>query len=487
MAARCKGSLSPAITRRAGTRLEPKLARFAAGFYTSRNAPALRFPDLPPMFESVQKQATALARDGLAVRRLVASCRSVLSSRGEAAGVSLATATLDLYRELDRKEQRRFFAALLAEFSPDAKQVLAAAQAYATEASAANLAHLSAVAEPARQELLRRLNRAPGGTAAILRMRERILELKREHRELEAVDADFRHLLSSWFNPGFLQIVRVDWHTPAYLLEKIIVHEAVHEIQGWNDLRRRLDTDGRCYAFFHPALPDEPLIFVEVALMDRIAEAVPPLLDAQSTSKEPSRANTAVFYSISNCQPGLRGVPLGNFLIKRVVDVLSEELPRLKVFCTLSPIPGFAAWLGPLLEAPEAPGNAPLAQALKVVARDRELHADVAGIAGDAKRAAMRLAPLKEPLTRLCATYLLQCSDGSEPAQDPVARFHLNNGARMERINWLADPSRKGLRESLGMMVNYLYLPSAIQTNHQKFVRGEIVASRRVRALRLGE
>ncbi len=437
------------------------------------------------MFESVQKQAAALARDGLAVRRLVASCRSVLSSRGEAAGVSLAKTTLDLYRELDRKEQQRFFAALLAEFSPDPKQVLAAAQSYAAEASAANLARLSAVAEPSRQELLRRLNRAPGGTSAILRMRERILELKRDHRELEAVDADFRHLLASWFNPGFLQIVRVDWHTPAYLLEQIIVHEAVHEIRGWNDLRRRLDTDGRCYAFFHPALPDEPLIFVEVALMDRIAEAVPPLLDAQSASKGPSRANTAVFYSISNCQPGLRGVPLGNFLIKKVVDVLSQELPRLKVFCTLSPIPGFTAWLAPLLEAPEAAGNELLAQAAVAVAG--VLRGDLASIGGDSAGAAARLEPLREPLTRLCATYLLHRGEASEPAQDPVARFHLNNGARMERINWLADPSRKGLRESLGMMVNYLYMPSAIQTNHQKFVRGEIVASRRVRSLALGD
>jgi malonyl-CoA decarboxylase len=437
------------------------------------------------VFESVQKQATALARDGLAVRRLAASCRSVLSSRGEAAGVSLAKATLDMYRELDRREQQRFFAVLLAEFSPDPKQVLTAAQAYATEASAANLVRLSAVAEPPRQELLRRLNRAPGGTATILRMRERILELKRDHPELEAADADFRHLLSSWFNPGFLQIVRVDWHTPAYLLEQIIAHEAVHEIQGWNDLRRRLDADGRCYAFFHPALPDEPLIFVEVALMDRIADAVPPLLDAQSASKDPSRANTAVFYSISNCQPGLRGVPLGNFLIKKVVDVLSQELPRLKVFCTLSPVPGFAAWLGPLLEAREAERNEPLARALQAVAR--ELDGNLASIGADAASAAVRLGPAKESLTRLCATYLLHGGDGSEPGQDPVARFHLNNGARLERINWLADTSRKGLRQSLGMMVNYLYAPSAIQTNHQKFVRGEIVASRRVRNLALGD
>ncbi len=224
--------------------------------------------DLPfaSMFESVQKRAAIIARDGLKVRRLVVSCKKLLSERGEAAGVSLARITLDLYRELDDKERARFFAALLAEFSPDPTRVLAAANAYAAEPSASNLSQLSVAAEPPRQELLRRLNRAPGGTATILRMRELLLELKRDQTELDAVDWDMRHLLSSWFNPGFLQIVRVDWHTPAYLLEQIIVHEAVHEIRGWSDLRRRLAADGRCFAFFHPALPDEPLIFLEVAL-----------------------------------------------------------------------------------------------------------------------------------------------------------------------------------------------------------------------------
>ena len=435
------------------------------------------------MFESVQKRATAIARDGLAVRRLIASCGKLLSERGEAAGVSLARLTMDLYRELDKKDQARFFAALLAEFSPDPIQVLAASKAFAAEQSAANLLRLGIVAEPPRQELLRRLNRAPGGTATILRMRERLLELKREQHEFEAVDADFRHLLSSWFNPGFLQIVRVDWRTPAYLLEQIIAHEAVHEIRGWNDLRRRLEGDRRCFAFFHPALPDEPLIFVEVALMDRMADRVPPLLDVQSTFNDPTGATTAVFYSISNCQPGLRGVSLGNFLIKNVVEVLSREFPRLKVFCTLSPIPAFAAWLGPLLEARDPRQSGPLAGALDAVAR--QIGTDLGEIASDADGAPDRLAPLEEPLTQLCATYLLRRPDGNEPAQDPVKRFHLNNGAKLEQINWLADSSRKSLLESLGLMVNYLYEPRAIEVNHEKFVRGEIVASRRVRSLAL--
>lgn len=435
------------------------------------------------MFESVQKRAAALARDGLKVRRLVINCRKLLSERGEAAGVSLAKITLDMYRELDDKENARFFAALLTEFSPDPQRVLAASKAYADKPSAANLAKLSIVAEPPRQELLRRLNRAPGGTATILKMRERLLELKPGETELDAVDWDLRHLLSSWFNPGFLRILRVDWHTPAYVLEQIITHEAVHEIRGWNDLRRRLQADGRCFAFFHPALPDEPLIFLEVALMDRMAESVPPLLDAQSTSGDPGRATTAVFYSINNCQPGLRGVSLGNFLIKNVVDVLSREFPRLKVFCTLSPIPGFGAWLGAQLKQRGSENSTPIAQALKAV--DAGLGPDIAKIASDPENAVERLAPLQEALTRLCATYLLNRGNGSEPVRDSVARFHLNNGAKLERINWLADTSRKGLRESLGLMVNYLYEPRAIEGNHQQFVDGTIVASRQVRGLAL--
>jgi malonyl-CoA decarboxylase len=227
------------------------------------------------------------------------------------------------------------------------------------------------------------------------------------------------------------------------------------------------------------------LIFVEVALVNRMADAVASLLDVRSTSNDPDRATTAVFYSISNCQPGLRGVSLGNFLIKQVVDVLSQQFPRLKVFCTLSPIPGFVGWLGALLKEPDAEKHKPLAKALKAVIK--ELGADVGRVAADPKNAVERLAPLRDPLTQLCATYLLQRSVGSEPARDPVARFHLNNGANLERINWLADVSKKGLRESLGLMVNYLYVPRSIQSNHEKFVRGEIVASRRVRALVLGD
>jgi malonyl-CoA decarboxylase len=432
------------------------------------------------MFESVQNRAAALARDGLKVRRLVASCKKLLSERGEASGVSLAKATLDLYRHLNRKEQARFFDLLRVEFSPDPERVLAAAKAYSQMPAASSLAQLCICAEPPRQELLRRLNRGPGGTATILQLRERLLELKRDQPELDAVDWDFHHLLSSWFNPGFLQIVRVDWRTPAYLLEQIIAHEAVHEIRGWGDLRRRLESDRRCFAFFHPALPNEPLIFVEIALMDRMADAIGPLLDAQPSAGDSSGASTAVFYSISNCQPGLRGVSLGNFLIKNVVDGLSREFPRLKSFCTLSPVPGFCDWLSGLLKTGDAAQPKAWAPALQTIA---------AGVGADLSKISSspdcleRLEPFKEPLIRLCASYLLHRSNGGRPTPDPVARFHLHNGARLERINWSADRSKKGLRESLGLMVNYLYEPRAIEDHHEKFVRGEVVASRRVQAL----
>ena len=434
------------------------------------------------MFDFVPKRVSAPARDGARVRRLVASCRKLLSERGEAAGVSLAKSTVALYGGLDKKDQPPFFAALLADFSPDPAQVLSASKAYAADPSAGNLKQLSIATEPPRQELLRRLNRAPGGTATILRMRERLLDLKREYHELDAVDWDFRHLLSSWFNPGFLQVVRVDWRSPAYLLEQIIAHEAVHEIRGWNDLRRRLEGDRRCFAFFHPALPEEPLIFVEVALMDRMPGDVGPLLDAQLPENDPARATAAIFYSISNCQPGLRGVLLGNFLIKNVVELLAHEFPRLKSFCTLSPVPGFVAWLSPLLKRGAADKADPMEPALAAVAA--RLGTDIVRVASDPGPGAIeRLAPLRDALTALCARYLLHPGEGSDPSGDPVARFHLNNGAALERINWLADTSKKGLRESLGLMVNYVYDPRSIEANHEKYVGGGIVASRRVRGL----
>jgi malonyl-CoA decarboxylase len=434
------------------------------------------------MFENIQNRAALIARDGLKVRRLVSACHKLLSERGEAQGVSLAKETLAQYQSLDKKEQVRFFLALAEEFSPDPKSVQLAAQAYAENPSPENLATLNQVVEPPRQEVFRRLNRSPGGTRAIVRLRERLLAELRDYPQLRSVDWDLHHLLSSWFNPGFLTIVQVDWQTPAYMLEKIITHEAVHEIHGWNDLHRRLEADRRCFAFFHPALPQEPLIFVEVALVDDMPGTVAPLLAIDAVSGEPRKASTAVFYSISNCQPGLRRVPLGNYLIKQVADLLSAEFPKLKHFCTLSPIPGFTAWLARAIKDETRRGEK-FDAALKKVAH--ALGPDPAKVSMDPKAAIEKLTPLKEPLAALCATYLINDGKADGFTRDPVARFHLNNGARLERLNFRADESRKGLRESLGLMVNFVYERRSIEANHEQYRQHHVVASRAVRGLLL--
>jgi malonyl-CoA decarboxylase len=435
------------------------------------------------MFGYAERRAAVVARGGAKVVRLLEDCAKLLTERGQAVSMSVSREMLELYVQLNRQQQIGFFLGLLDEFAPDPETVLAAAKRYADEPSAERLVELHTLAEPPRQELLRRINRAPGGMAAILRMREHLLHAVREHPKLTVVDWDFRHLLTSWFNPGFLQIVRVDWRTPAYILERIMAYEAVHEIQSWSDMRRRVERDRRCFAFFHPALADEPLIFVEVALVDTMPTTIAPLLNTATEHGDPNQATVAILYSINNCQPGLRGVSLGSFLVKRVVDVLSAEFPKLRRFCTLSPIPGFATWLAAHLREPAADRPAALARSLDAIAK--ESGGDLSRLMADAAAAPERLKPLRNPLMALCATYLLSTGTESEKAQDPVARFHLNNGARLERLNWRADDSKRSLRESLGMMVNYLYEPRAIEANHERFVHGRIAASRQITSLTL--
>lgn len=265
--------------------------------------------------------------------------KRLMSGPGEANSSSMAQDVIRHYQALDDGGRLDFYSLLAEKFNPDPKSVMQAALAYAEQPDARNLIALTRITESPRQELLRRLNRAPGGTKIILTMRREILKLLEKRRDLAALDYDIRHLLSSWFNPGFLKMHRVDWQSPAHVLEKIIHHEAVHAIDGWDDLRRRLQPDRRCFAFFHPQLPDEPLIFVEVALLGDIPDAIGPLVDKKSEPNEATKFKVAVFYSISNCEPGLRGVSLGNFLIKRVADQLKAEFPSLKTFVTLSPIP----------------------------------------------------------------------------------------------------------------------------------------------------
>ena len=405
--------------------------------------------------------------------------RRLMSGPGEANSSSMANDVIRHYSTLDHEGRIEFYTSLADKFNPNPKAVLDAAAAYAADSNAQNLIKLTRAAESPRQELLRRINRAPEGTKIILTIRREILKLLDKRRDLAALDYDIRHLLSSWFNPGFLKMHRVDWNSPALVLEKIIHHEAVHAIDGWDDLRRRLLPDRRCFAFFHPQLPNEPLIFVEVALVAEIPNAIGPLVDKQSSPSASSKFKTAVFYSISNCEPGLRGVSLGNFLIKRVADQLKAEFPSLKTFVTLSPIPGFVDWISKPVDLAALEQDAVVAgkfdKALRQISlkgksvAQRVAEGWVPSIATDIE---------KDALQALCAIYLIHFS--THLSGSPVAKFHLGNGARLYRLNWAADLSKKGLRESAGLMVNYLYDLDEVEENHEKFNSGEVVRAKSV-------
>ena len=396
----------------------------------------------------------------------------LLTGRGEATGVAMARDLLDCYGELDADGRTEFFEALATKFGADADALRAAAEAYIADQSEETGLALHEASEPRRQELIRRLNRAPGGTAALVGMREDLIDRLRDHPDFGPVDSDFSHLLGSWFNRGFLVLRRIDWSMPASILEKIIRYEAVHEINGWEDLRRRIDPpDRRLYAFFHPALVDEPLIFVEVALTSGIPEAIGPILAEDRAPIDPAEATTAVFYSISNCQRGLRGVSFGNFLIKQVVEELARSFPGLKTFVTLSPVPGFRRWVETQRES--EPPNA-LKEGDEAILADLETD-DWADDPDRVERA-------RPVLMRLAAQYFLKARTGRGTPPDPVARFHLGNGARLEQLDFLGDPSPKGLAASYGLMVNYLYDPKTIERHHEAYAnKGEVAASQAVR------
>jgi malonyl-CoA decarboxylase len=390
---------------------------------------------------------------------------ALLSERGEASGAALARELLRVIGELSPEDRAAFHLFLAENFDADPASLRRAAEAWLAEPTPECAATLAEAAEPPRQELLRRVNMGPGGTAALVAMRKDVLAVLRETPKLALLEGDLRHLLASWFNRGFLELRRIGWHTPAFILEKLIAYEAVHEIHGWDDLRRRLAADRRCFGFFHPALPDEPLIFVEVALVEGLATAIQPLLDRGGegggvAEQRARQADTAIFYSISNCQEGLRGISFGNLLIKQVVEELQAELPQLRHFATLSPVPGFRRWLS---SQATPPGGLPQP--------DEPWWEDASRVEG-----------LRDPLLRLAAEYLTRPA-GNGPI-DPVARFHLGNGARLERIHWLANLSPRGMRESLGVMVSYLYDSAMIEANHEAFVRtGTVARSAAVDAL----
>jgi malonyl-CoA decarboxylase len=422
--------------------------------------------------------------------RLREQMRNCLEGRGGEVSARARAADLGrTYLALNATGRARFLRVLAESFDIDQEAVDACCAALAGTSGAARRRAeraLRQALEAPRVKLLTQFNALPEGVKFLVDMRAELLALARDDALLAALEQDLKSLLASWFDIGFLELRRITWEAPAALLEKLIVYEAVHEIRGWTDLKNRLEADRRCFAFFHPRMPDEPLIFVEVALTRGIADSIHPLLDESAPLGDPASADTAIFYSISNCQKGLAGISFGNFLIKRVVDSLAAELPRLKTFATLSPSPGFRPWLDDQLAADE---NAMLTaaeqraiRALPGPAGEGGLHALLGMPGWHDDESAMRV--LREPLLRLCARYLMLEKTATGRARDPVAHFHLSNGARLERLNWAADLSPKGLQQSAGIMINYLYRLSEIEDNHETYTdEGRIAASPQLRTL----
>ncbi|WP_306153040.1 malonyl-CoA decarboxylase domain-containing protein [Roseovarius sp. MMSF_3281] len=391
-----------------------------------------------------RREAPGLAKDG---RPLTEMATALVGSAGETSGLALAREILARFPELDDAEKLAFFSDIATTMNIDPEVVRTTLDAYERTPSKATYRAFAEASEPARQELIRRLNGVPGATGALVKMRADLLRLGRNDPELQALDLDFRHLFASWFNRGFLVLRPINWESPAHILEKIIAYEAVHAIDSWDDLRRRLQPrDRRCFAFFHPAMPDEPLIFVEVALTRGVPGSVQALLAEDRAALPAEEADTAVFYSISNCQAGLASISFGNSLIKQVASDLAAELPGLKTFVTLSPIPGLTKWL------------------------------DQEDIAWDTDHS--------DSMKALAAHYLLNAKSENGAPFDPVARFHLGNGAIVHAVHADADTSDKGRAQSGGAMVNYLYDLSRVAQNHENFANTrDVVATPEVKAL----
>jgi malonyl-CoA decarboxylase len=381
--------------------------------------------------------------------------------------VALAREILARYATLTIGPRIAFFEALATTFGHDHSRIDAAIAAWRATPTPATAAELHRASEPRRMELFRRLNLAPGGTAALVRMREQLMDAMDHREDLAVIDNDFIHLFSSWFNRGFLVLRRIDWSTSAAILEKIIRYEAVHEIHDWNDLRRRIDPpDRRCYAFFHPALVDDPLIFVEVALTRDIPTAIAPILSDKREVADPDRVATAAFYSITNCQRGLSGVSFGHFLIKQVVEEVSREVPRVSTFVTLSPAPNFAQWL-----------RRERAQDASLAIDDEDREALSALDTEDWWRSPDIAEKVREPLLRAAAWYYVRGRNSRGLPIDAVARFHLGNGARLEKLDWLADTSERAIQQSCGLMVNYLYDLDYIERNHEAYAQQHAVVA----------
>lgn len=418
--------------------------------------------------------------DTRTLRRLMQEC---LEARGGEVSARARAAELGRrYLHLDDAGKRRFLRLLADEFACGGDRVTQAIQRYQRASDLRERldaeSHLRQVLVPPRVRLLTQFNALPDGTKFLVDMRADLLPLTEGDPSLQHLEQDMRDLLTSWFDVGFIDLQEITWHSSAALLEKLIAYEAVHEIRDWADLRNRLDSDRRCYALFHPRMVEEPLAFVEVALTDEMAGTIQALLDEAAPSDDPAEAETAIFYSISNTQQGLRGISFGDYLIKQVVARLNHDLPNIEIFATLSPIPRFRTWLeGVERDELTALTSEAERQAIVKLAGGR-------GAGREDLRSALRSLldrpdwpqddavseALREPLMRLCGRYLLTRRGDGQPI-DPVARFHLKNGARLERINWLGDTSAKGLRQSAGMMVNYRYIVDHIEQNHESYMR----------------
>jgi malonyl-CoA decarboxylase len=421
------------------------------------------------------------------LRECLAGAGGEASARGR---VQWLSAT---YRGLTDSGRQRFLQLLAEEFGPDELVVSRAIDEYLRTPPGPGRRHAEsrlrlALGSP-RIRILKHFNLLPDGVKFLVDLRADVLRYVREVPEVEVIDEELHALLGSWFDVGNLELSRITWSSPAMLLEKLIAYEAVHEIRGWGDLRKRLDSDRRCYAFFHPRMPGEPLIFVEIALTRDMAANVQSLLDESAPILDPRSAHAAVFYSISNTQPGLRGVSFGGFLIKRVVEQLLVEFPRLKSFATLSPIPGFRHWVEGELKAksPTLPGSADADRICRTASTSDPYEALAELLKRDLGADAPAAAALEPVLTQLAARYLAETKEAEgerEQVVDPVARFHLGNGARLERINWLGDTSPRGMKQSFGLMVNYLYKLDEIEENHEAYAReGRVVVSGAVKRL----
>jgi malonyl-CoA decarboxylase len=439
--------------------------------------------------EGRERPAPARSRLAAAQReRLLGELRAC--ARGVGGEVSARERASKLgasYLRLDDAGRHEFLRLIALEFGPDPAAVAEAhrlfQQSVGTPAQWDAEMHLRAALRSSRIRLLTQFNALPQGVKFLVDLRADLLRYLADDAELAVLDRELEARLTAWFDVGFLELHRITWNSPAFLLEKLIQYEAVHEIRSWTDLRNRLEADRRCYAFFHPRMPAEPLIFVEVALTRALADNIQALLDESAPVLDARKADTAIFYSISNTQKGLRGVSFGSFLLKRVIDDLKRDLPRLGTFATLSPMPDLRAWTE---ATPGALPDSVTPEELEKVAAAAGRPLDPAGLRellADPEWVSRRklAAALHDPLLRLAARYLLEARRDGRPV-DPVARFHLGNGARLERLDWMADLSPKGLRRSWGMMVNYLYEPEAIEENVERYSgRGEIAAAYSVR------